>query len=106
MTEVKVNMNKMTDALSNVVDESRSMDQRFENLIRRINENIRVRDQKTEAKIAGIEKHIDAEIEEKFTDLGRRKYAVEKTDQKQTQGPAAEKVRKKIHELFRLNAKR
>ena len=80
-------------------------DPRFEELIKRINEDIRVRDQKTEAKIAGIEKHIDAKIEEKFTDLEVKISAVEKTDQKQTKGPAAKKVRKKIHELFQLNAK-
>ena len=59
MEEVKVNMNKMADAISKIVDESQR-DQNFEELIRRINEDIRVRDQKTEAKIAGIEKHFDA----------------------------------------------
>ena len=59
MEEVKVNMNKMADAISKIVDESQR-DQNFEELIRRINEDIRVRDQKTEAKIAAIEKHFDA----------------------------------------------
>ena len=61
MAAVKINMNKMTDALSKIVDESQKRDQRFEDLIKRINEDIQVRDQKTEAKINGIEKQIDAE---------------------------------------------
>ena len=74
MAEVKINMNKMIDALSKIVDESKKKDSK---LIKRINEDIRVRDQKTEAKIAGIEKHIDAKIEEKFTDLEVKISAVE-----------------------------
>ena len=77
MTEVKIKMNKMPDALSKTVDESQKRDQRFEELVESINEDIRVREQKTEAKIAGIEKHIDAKIEEKFTDLEERIRAVE-----------------------------
>ena len=62
-------MDKMADTFSKIVDESQRRDQQFEELFKRINENIRVRDQKTEAKIAGVEKHFDAKIEEKFTDL-------------------------------------
>ena len=68
----------MTHALSKIVDQSQNRGQRFEDLIKRINGDIRVRDQKTEAKNTGIEKHIDARIEEKFTDLGVRISVVEK----------------------------
>ena len=78
MAEVKVNMNKMSDAISKIVDESQIRDQKFEELFNRINEDIRTRDTRTEARIAGIEKHIDAKIEEKFTDLEARMSAVEK----------------------------
>ena len=45
---------------------------------KRINEDIRVREKKTEAKIAGIEKLIDTKIKEKFTDLEVRIRDVEK----------------------------
>ena len=89
MAEVKVNMNKILDALSKMVDESQRRDpkfvdesqrrdQKFEELWIRINEDIRTREQRTEARIAGIEKHIDAKIEENFTDLEARMSAVEK----------------------------
>ena len=63
MAEVKVNMNKMSDALSKIVDESprrdqkfvdesQRRDQQFEELWIRINEDIRTREQRTEARIA------------------------------------------------------
>ena len=78
MAEVNVNMNKMSDAFSKIVDESQRRDQKFEKLFNRINEDIRTRDKRTEARIAGIEKHIDAKIEGKFTDLEARMSAVEK----------------------------
>ena len=87
MTEVKVSMNKMSDAFSNIVDESQRRDQRFEELWIRINEDIRTREQRTEARIAGIEKHIDAKIEEKFTDLEARMGAVEKIRSKRKDLP-------------------
>ena len=105
MTEVKVSMNKMSDAFSKIVDESQRRDQRFEELWIRINEDIRTREQRTEARIAGIEKHIDAKIEEKFTDLEARMGAVEK-NQEQTKRLAVKKVRKKIHEPYQSNTKR
>ena len=66
MEEVKVNVNKMSDALTKIVDESQRRDQKFEELFIRINEDIRT------------EKYIDAKIEEKFTDLEARMCAVEK----------------------------
>ena len=78
MEEVKVNMNKMSDAFSKIVGESQKTDQKFEELFIRIHEDIRDRDKRTEARIAEIEKHIDAKIEEKFTDLEARMSAVEK----------------------------
>ena len=78
MVEVKVNMNKIADAFSKIVDESERRDQKFEELFKGINEDIRARDKRTEARIAEIEKHIDAKIEEKFTDLEARISTVEK----------------------------
>ena len=68
----------MSDAFSKIVDESQRKDQRFEELWIRINEDIRTREQRTEARIAGIEKQIDTKIEEKFTYLEVRLSAVEK----------------------------
>ena len=47
MKEVKVNMNKMSDAFSKIVGESQKTDQKFEELFIRIHEDIRARDQKT-----------------------------------------------------------
>ena len=94
----------MTDALSKIVDQSQTRDQKFEELLKRSNEDVRVQDQKTKAKITGIENHIEAKIEEKFPDLEVRLSAVEKTDQNQTKGTATKKKRKKIHELFQSNA--
>ena len=44
MEEVKANMNKMSEALSKVVDESQKIDQKFEEPFIRINEDIRTRD--------------------------------------------------------------
>ena len=44
MEEVKANMNKMSEALSKVVDESQKIDQKFEELFIKINEDIRTRD--------------------------------------------------------------
>ena len=75
--------------LSKIVDESQTRDQKFEELIKRRNEDVRVRDQKTKAKITGIENQIEAKIEDKFPDLEVRLSAVEKTDQNQTKGTAA-----------------
>ena len=61
---------------------------------------------KTEAKILGIEKNIDAKIEEQFTDLEMRISAVEKTDQKQTKEAVVKKRQRSNHELYQSNAKR
>ena len=74
MEGVKVNMNKMSQAFTKIVNES----QRRKKKIERINKDIRTRDKKTEARIEGIEKHIDAKIDEKFSDLETRMSAVEK----------------------------
>ena len=78
MNEVKVNMNKVADALSKMTDESQTRYQKFEEFIKRINEDMRARDLKTETRIEGLEKRTDNKIEEKFTDLEMRISAVEK----------------------------
>ena len=51
MIEVKTNMSKMFDVFIKIVDESYNRELRFEKFITRFND-IRVRDQKTEDKIA------------------------------------------------------
>ena len=75
---VRVNMNKMSEACTKIVDESQSRDTKFEELFLRVNDDIRTRDKRTEARIDGIEKHIDAKIDEKFSDLEAEMSAVEK----------------------------
>ena len=78
MNEVKLNMNKVAEALSKMTDESHTRDTKFEELIKRINEDMRNRELKTEKRIEGLEKHIDTKIEEEFADLETRISAVEK----------------------------
>ena len=59
-------------------DDRRKPHKRFEELIKRINEDMRDRELKTEKRFEGLEKHIDTKIEEKFADLEMRISAVEK----------------------------
>ena len=71
-------MNKMSEAFTKIVDESQRRDKTIEELFIRINQDIRTRDKRTEARVEGTEKHIDAEIDEKFSHLEARISAVEK----------------------------
>ena len=77
MEGVNVNMNKMSEAFTKIVDERQSREKKFEKLFLRINDDIRTRDKRIEARIDRIEKHIDAKIE-KFSDIEARMSAVEK----------------------------
>ena len=56
MEEVKVNMNKMADAFSKIVDESQRRDHKFGEIIKLINEDIRAQDQKKRSKNHGNRK--------------------------------------------------
>ena len=78
MKEVKVNMNKVAEALSRISDDNHTRDLKFEELIKRINEGLHERDLKRDKKIEGLERHIDTKIEEKFADLETRISAIEK----------------------------
>ena len=78
MKEVKVNMNKVAEALSKISDDNNTRDRKFEELIKRINEGLHERDLKTDKKIEGLEKHIDAKIEGRFAGLETRISAMEK----------------------------
>ena len=77
MKEVKVNMNKVAEAISKMSDDNHTRDRKFEELIKRINEGLYERDLKTDKKIEGLEKQIDTKIEEKITDLETRISAKE-----------------------------
>ena len=50
MKEVKVNMNKVAEALSKISDDNHTRDRNFEELIKRINEGLHERDLKTDKK--------------------------------------------------------
>ena len=78
MKEVKVNTNKVAEALSRISDDNHTRDRKFEELIKRINEGLHERDLKTDKKIKGLERHIDTKIEEQFADLEKRISAMEK----------------------------
>ena len=78
MEEVRINMKKMSEAFTKIVDESQSRVKKFEELFLRINDDIRARDKRTEARFDGVQKHIDAKIDEKFSDLEARMSAMEK----------------------------
>ena len=79
MKEVKINMNKVAEALSTISDDNHTRDRKFEELIKGINEGLHERDLKTEKKIEGLEKHLDTKIEGKFACLETRISAAEKT---------------------------
>ena len=99
MKEVKVNMNKVAEALSRISEDNHTRDRKFEEVIKRINEGLHERDLKTE-KIEGLE---STKIEEKFADLETRISAMEKA--LRTQGAPTAKVRKANQDMFHLNAK-
>ena len=92
MKDVKVNMNKVNEALSKISDDNHTRDRKFEELIKRINEGLHERDLKTDKKIEGLERHIDTKIEEKFADLESGLSAMEKgtTDSRCSHGESAQ----------------
>ena len=83
MEGVKVNMNKMSDALTKILDESQRRHQKIEELFIMINEDIRTRDKRTEARVEVIENTLMRRLTKssrKRTSQGQTKrHAVMKT---------------------------
>ena len=77
MKEVKVNMNRVAEALSKITNVNRTIDRKFEERITKINEGLHERDLKTDKQIErrpGIEDKCHGKKRYELEEQLRRKY--------------------------------